>query len=725
MWKKLSYAFSILLIVLLVSSCPSPGPEEIDSSNLNNSNSSNPPDNNNNEEESLSESRPSSIVIESTDRDVSISWSCDINRHYIYYNKTGIFPDDLYSSSNLYLCENNFIALETYEDGDFYFWIIPIDDEYDVLLEQKSDVISCSVEGPLSQFDFSNINYSIINPTNTNTGNGSITIYNFDTDEDMSMYSYLFSIKNETKSIEYSISIMPGDGPVTVNQLSVGDYKFQIKKGIADNYYSFSDEGVFKQLPFDTVQIDAMLRAPDISNITTSISNRSSLSSVDGTIIIDNVKSSYEDLHMYDPVITEILLLSEDIEPDESLISQDIQQMSIGDSLYFTFNDLDIGSYRVWLRNKNSEVASAWIEIDSENFDILVEGYEGRGIELDPFIADDIDQLKDLCEYSTSDTWIRLTCDIDGSNYNYPFFPMGHWNDLSTAGAYRTFSGHLDGGFNTIENVYLNVPDGNSYNYYNGIFGYLLDAEISNLGFENVVITSENDKMFISGGIIAGTMSNSSIENCYVSESKVLLACIDAGALVGTVEDNSLIKNCYAYNNHIKAGFVGDSSVSVHAGGLIGKISGGNSIQTIENCYAAAISSSDLSWNAKIDTLKFYYYSSNGNESEYLGGFMGLCGKEESLGSITIKNNLFISSGLGNDLFRSDRGYIFRFGYSSNELDKSNYAYLDNYSGSMNYNGSDLPDGSFDVSIEPLANWDFNNIWTFDELLNRPVLANF
>lgn len=47
---------------------------------------------------------------------------------------------------------------------------------------------------------------------------------------------------------------------------------------------------------------------------------------------------------------------------------------------------------------------------------------------------------------------------------------------------------------------------------------------------------------------------------------------------------------------------------------------------------------------------------------------MGICGKEESLGSITIKKNLFISSGLRNDLFRSDRGYIFRFGYSSNEL---------------------------------------------------------
>ncbi|MGH4036510.1 MAG: hypothetical protein ACRQFF_01520 [Sphaerochaeta sp.] len=46
---------------------------------------------------------------------------------------------------------------------------------------------------------------------------------------------------------------------------------------------------------------------------------------------------------------------------------------------------------------KNSEVASDWIETNLENFDILDEGFEERYFEYEPFIAGDIDQLKDLC----------------------------------------------------------------------------------------------------------------------------------------------------------------------------------------------------------------------------------------------------------------------------------------------------------------------------------------
>ena len=74
----------------------------------------------------------------------------------------------------------------------------------------------------------------------------------------------------------------------------------------------------------------------------------------------------------------------------------------------------------------------------------------------------------------------------------------------------------------------------------------------------------------------------------------------------------------------------------------MGDLTGGNNFQTIENCYVAANSSENLSWQPKIDTTKYYHYSPQGYEFEYLGGFMGFCGSSNSPGSVTIENNLFL-----------------------------------------------------------------------------------
>ena len=156
----------------------------------------------------------------------------------------------------------------------------------------------------------------------------------------------------------------------------------------------------------------------------------------------------------------------------------------------------------------------------------------------------------------------------------------------------------------------------------------------------------------------------------------------------------------------------------------MGDLTGGNNFQTIENCYVAANSSENLSWQPKIDTTKYYYYSPQGYEFEYLGGFMGFCGSSNSPGSVTIENNLFISHGLQENLIKSDRGHIYRFGYTGNELNDSNYAYCTSSEG-MTSNGISLQDSAFETSIEPLASWDFSNIWSFDDTLNRPVLSNF
>lgn len=149
---------------------------------------------------------------------------------------------------------------------------------------------------------------------------------------------------------------------------------------------------------------------------------------------------------------------------------------------------------------------------------------------------------------------VRLTADITLSDRQ----------DWTPIGEYETpFSGTLDGGGHVIRNLKINDRNRD----YLGLFGWVDEGTVRNLGLENVQIRGRN---FI-GGIAAILENGSSVLNCYsmgnVTGNNVV------GGIVGEIEGKapnnddsriSIIKNCW-YAGNVEAG-------ENQIGGIAGRI---------------------------------------------------------------------------------------------------------------------------------------------------------
>jgi uncharacterized protein YjdB len=167
----------------------------------------------------------------------------------------------------------------------------------------------------------------------------------------------------------------------------------------------------------------------------------------------------------------------------------------------------------------------------------------------------------DLSAYAGGDGWMPI-----GGNNN------------------RYFSGVFNGNGKTISNLTINRTSDN-YNYI-GLFGFVSNGTVQNLGIVNASISS-GISYYVGG--IAGFVGNSSITNCY-STATVSSSGEYVGGIAGGVSNNSSITNCYS---------TGAISRSSSYGGSVGGIGGiAGSVQTnssITNCYSTgAISSSGV-----------------------------------------------------------------------------------------------------------------------------------
>ena len=158
-----------------------------------------------------------------------------------------------------------------------------------------------------------------------------------------------------------------------------------------------------------------------------------------------------------------------------------------------------------------------------------------------------------------------LMNDIDLSGINWE--PIGGLADASVRpNPSDCFQGELNGNGYTINNLTVNNPSG-----YGGLFGVTLNAEIKNLGLENVDIYG-----FAAAGVAYGTV-DTSISNCYVTGSvsgEDVGGFIGADAFIGSYGGNSSISDCY-------------SSVNVTYSNMGGAFIGGipSSSISISNCY--------------------------------------------------------------------------------------------------------------------------------------------
>jgi hypothetical protein len=160
----------------------------------------------------------------------------------------------------------------------------------------------------------------------------------------------------------------------------------------------------------------------------------------------------------------------------------------------------------------------------------------------------------------------KLMNDIDLSGFN-----DGEWVPIGDGTV--PFSGTFDGQGYEIQNLKVT---GNLYRY-TGLFGYVYEGTIKNVGITDTNINSRHNESFVksyAGGII-GVAYDALIENCYNTGSIIFSSFgPDAGGIAG-MSVSSIFLNCY------NTGDVQASSYyPAHAGGIVG-----NSLSTVENCY--------------------------------------------------------------------------------------------------------------------------------------------
>ncbi len=196
------------------------------------------------------------------------------------------------------------------------------------------------------------------------------------------------------------------------------------------------------------------------------------------------------------------------------------------------------------------------------------------------------DELQAM-QYDLSGKYILMN-DINLSGYEWT--PVGN-NDMGP------FKGVFNGNGKVVKNLSINRPSETMQ----GFFGNASNAIIKNVGLENVDIISNES----TAGLLAGTGSNASITNCYVTGKLKGRAYISglASNLRGTVEacyTNVSISVPTGANGGLIGRFKGGSIKNSYSegnmygmhsgmsGGFIGEID--NAV--VENCYSSVTSSS-------------------------------------------------------------------------------------------------------------------------------------
>lgn len=135
------------------------------------------------------------------------------------------------------------------------------------------------------------------------------------------------------------------------------------------------------------------------------------------------------------------------------------------------------------------------------------------------------------------------------------FIPIG------TAGL-KVFKGTFDGKGHTISNINISSNANNA-----GLFGYVQNATIKNVGIESGNISSTGDSV---GGIVGRALGDTIIENCYNKAS--INGNSYVGGIVGLSDNTIKVENCYNTGS-----ITGNSKV----GGIVGSFYKGK----INGCY--------------------------------------------------------------------------------------------------------------------------------------------
>jgi len=170
----------------------------------------------------------------------------------------------------------------------------------------------------------------------------------------------------------------------------------------------------------------------------------------------------------------------------------------------------------------------------------------GSGTEADPYLVATPAHLNSV--RNQKDAWFLQTADIDLGAA--PWNEEEGWQPIGENIVSGKFIGHYNGDNYSIQNLTINQTSD-----YTGLFGYVLNAEISNVLLENIQVTARD----YTGGL-AGKAENEAITNCSVSGN--LSGRNNIGGLAGEIIGGASVLNC-------------ETEVDVlgveYAGGLVGQ----------------------------------------------------------------------------------------------------------------------------------------------------------
>ena len=241
--------------------------------------------------------------------------------------------------------------------------------------------------------------------------------------------------------------------------------------------------------------------------------------------------------------------------------------------------------------------------------------FAGEGTKEKPYVIDELARLvkfRDLvnagnAEYNSK--YYKLMADIDLNVA--PHNTSSGWSTIGWTHVVP-FRGYFDGNNHKVSGLYIN----DKYYLYSGLFGYIENGEVQNLGVVDVNITGGS---YI--GSLAGYITGATITNCYATGE--LSGEVSVGGLTGYVQGGS-VSNCFT-NISVNSDYNGNNVVG-GCGGLAGYVANN---ANITNCYVAGVVNGKdyfgglagyLTGNATITNC---YVTSAVNGSNYVGGLVG------------------------------------------------------------------------------------------------------
>lgn len=340
----------------------------------------------------------------------------------------------------------------------------------------------------------------------------------------------------------------------------------------------------------------------------------------------------------------------------------------------------------------------------------------GSGTADDPYIIMTAEQLDQVRHYLNSH--FMLGTDIDLSLYSsgQGWMPIGS--------EYNGFVGSFDGDGYTISNLTID----RSANH-QGLFGAVGNRNLSDGGdINNLILKDVSIKQTNIGGSLAGILYNSDVSNVRVESGNVS----GTGSIGGLIGLSQSSRTKFSYSNANVTG-TGDS-----IGGLIGILYAYSDKQppsVIDQSFATgnvktgyAFAGGLAGWvrNAKvINSYATGEVSAEGtgyNGLYYLGGLAGIITPEYG-GTVDIINSHAVgvvenkpkTAGLFGDRW---------WGTSTNLLDSYWNVETTGQDTNILIPGNGRTTAQM-AAKDTFVNWDFDNVWTYEEGKNYPVLRGF